>query len=358
MKKRLTDLLMDLKNLPFEEEEARLAVQKATEQVLSDEALLSAAQKHYDALFGGEMLGREIILWEDKEADAKLGDSMIFTVVLFARACALEKEKAYLYDGKTVGFYKALMRHFGVNICRNKSYGMQEAQRFWAYCYVKPISFELGRLAFEILDYHYDYTVFKNPLTKEHFPFANGGQTFDKAGLPDSEGSFTTTLEVAGDTVCGYTYTDLGHLDFEKKTVAGVLPVLSAGDKAIAVHMPGNAKLDAESISASIESAKVFFSNYFPQLDYKAFVSSSWLLDTGLRQFLKEDSNIVKLQKRFRIALAFKNDFSLYDNIFNVPKCPIEELVPQNRFQQNVLDMLKAGGSLYSGRGYILKEEL
>lgn len=358
MKNCLTDLLNDLKSLSFEEEEARRAVQKATEQVLSDENLLIAVQKHYDALFGGEMLGREMILWEDKEADAKLGDSMIFTVVLFARACALEKEKAYVYDGKTVGFYKALMRHFGVNIHRNNSYGMQEAQRFWAYCYVKPISFELGRLAFEILDYHYDYTVFKNPVTGEHLPFANSGQTFDKAGLPDGEGSFETTLVVEDDTISGYTYTEEGHLNFEKKTVTGFSPVLSAGDKAIAVHMPGSAKLDAESISASIESAKVFFGKYFPDLDYKAFVSSSWLLDTGLRQFLKEDSNIVKLQKRFRIALAFKNDFSLYDNIFNVPKCPIEELVPQNRFQQSVLDMLKAGGSLYSGRGYILKEEL
>ena len=59
---------------------------------------------------------------------------MIFTVVLFARACALEHEKTYLYDGQTVGFYKALMRHFGVNICRNKSYGMKQIQRFWGYC--------------------------------------------------------------------------------------------------------------------------------------------------------------------------------------------------------------------------------
>jgi hypothetical protein len=36
----------------------------------------------------------------------------------------------------------------------------------------------------------------------------------------------------------------------------------------------------------------------------------------------------------------------------------LDELVPTNRFQQEVLDMVKAGGHIYTGQGYIMKEQI
>ena len=51
-----------------------------------------------------------------------------------------------------------------------------------------------------------------------------------------------------------------------------------------------------------------------------------------------------------------RNSVSLRNHIFQVhPELPLEQLKPVNRFQQSILDMVKAGGTLYSGRGYILK---
>lgn len=352
---KLKDLQKYLKSMPLEEDILK-AVSDAVAGSIKDIRLTAAVEKYYKLLFTeGKEHGREICEWTDPCADEILGDSMIFTVVLFLRAYILISEKSYVYDGEAIDFFAPLLRHLGVNIKRNGSFGFKEVQRFWAYCYLKPIAFQLGRLAFEIISYNYGYEVYLNPETGESLPVALPGQRFDENGLPDSEGGFETTFSAEGDTVSGYTYKEDGILDFEKKTLKGYERVLKSGDKVIAVHMPGNAKLSEEAVSASLKGAWNFFDRYFPDLDYKAFVSSSWLLDTGLRNILKEDSNIVKLQKKFRIALAFKNDFSLFDNIFDVPKCPIEELVPQNRFQEEVLNMIKGGRPLYSGRGYILK---
>jgi len=349
--KKLYDYLPSL-SIP---EDALSEVSSAVNECIKDNRLLDAVEKYYNDIFSDKEYGREIMTLTDEYADGKIGKGMIFTVVMLLRAFILTSEKAYVYDGKEIDFFAPTLRHYKMNLKRNGCYGLVDAQRFWTYCYLKPISFELGRLAFEILDYNYGYEVWLDKKTGASYPVALSGQRFDEEGLPDSEGAFETTYEYDGETLTGYTYTGEGHLDFEKKTFKGLSCVLSHGDKAIAVHMPGNAKLDADAVTASLEGAKEFFSKYFPKLDYKAFVSSSWLLDTGLRTILREDSNIVKLQKRFRIALAFKNDFSLFDNIFEVPKCPLDELVPQNRFQREVLEMIKGGRELYSGRGYILK---
>lgn len=340
-------------------EDASHEVSSAVSKCIADDKLMDAVEKYYKDFFVAEKeYGREISEITDSYTDSKLGAGMIFTVVIFLRAFILTSEKTFIYNKEAVNFFNPVIRHYLLNIKRNNSFGFMNVQRFWAYCYLRPTSFELGRLAFEIMDYNYGYEVWLDPKTGKSYPVALQGERFDENGLPDSEGSFCTTLSYDGETLTGYTYKNDGTLDFEIKTFKGYKCVLKGGDKVVAVHMPGNARLSEEAVSASLIGAKEFFDTYFNNLDYKAFVSSSWLLDTGLRKILKEDSNIVKLQKRFRIALAFKNNFSLFDNIFEVPRCPIEELIPKNRFQKEVLEMIKGGRSLYSGRGYILKEEV
>ena len=359
MKTWLEKLLADLETLPFEQEEARTAIITATQKVLANDALLAKAEGYYNALFSGADIGRAMVDWTDPEADAVLGESMIFTVVYFARACRLQQEGSFLYDGKTVGFYKAVMRHLGVNIHRWDSFGFQNTQRYWAYGYLQPTFFELGRLAYEITKFSYAFRVYQHPETGETVAFADAGRHFDKNGLPDNDGEFETTFEENNGTVTGYTFDALGRLDFEKKTLTGLVPAIKKGDPVISVHMPGSAKLDEDAVSASLTGAKAFFDKYFPDLGYVAFVSSTWLLDTGLRRFLREDANIVKLQNRFAVTIASQNGYSLFDNIFNTKTyCSLEELVPTNRFQREVLDMVKAGGHIYTGQGYIMKEQI
>lgn len=345
-----------LVELDLKKEEAA-AIAAAIDAVFADARLLEVAQELYHTLFVQEKLqSREsVIQWQNTYAEETIGCNMLFTVVMFARAYELTASKRYVYDSKPLNFFAPLLRHFRGNVQSFDSVGLQDVKRFWCYCYLKPIFFELGRLAFEITEYPYQFRVYQDPATGETFPVALAGLRFDEAGLPDNEGSFVTTLEENGEVLSGYTYTSDGRIDFEKKTFYNHSCVLSDKDMAIAVHIPGSDKLSADAVTKSLEGAERFLETYFPDLHYKAFICSSWLLDTGLQAFLKEDSNILKFQKRFHIALTSKNNSPLFKNIFGVNKCSLEELVPRNRFQMELLQRIKDGGSLYSGRGYILK---
>ncbi|MBQ3530014.1 MAG: hypothetical protein IJA47_05940 [Oscillospiraceae bacterium] len=345
-----------LSELDIKKEEAA-AISAAVDAVSADTGLLEAAQELYRTLFVQEkLLDREsVIQWQDPCAEATIGSHMLFTVVMFVRAYELNATKRYVYDGKPLNFFAPLLRHFRGNVQTFDSVGLQDVKRFWCYCYLKPIFFELGRLAFEITEYPYQFHVYQDTNTGETFPVALAGLRFDEAGLPDSEGSFVTTLEKNGEAISGYTYTSDGRIDFNKKTFYNQSCVLNNEDMAIAVHIPGSDKLSADAVTKSLEGAERFLKTYFPALHYKAFICSTWLLDTGLQAFLKEDSNILQFQKRFRIVLSAKSNTPLFKNIFGVNKCPIEELVPRNRFQAELLQRIKDGGSLYSGRGYILK---
>lgn len=350
---QLKDYLVEL---DLKKEEAA-AISAAIDAVSADRGLLEAAQELYHTLFVQEkLLDREsVIQWQNAYAEATIGCHMLFTVVMFARAYELNATKHYVYDSESLNFFVPLLRHFRSNVESYDSVGLQDVKRFWTYCYLKPICFELGRLAIEITEYPYQFHVYQDSNTGETFPVALADQRFDEAGLPDKEGSFVTTLEKNGEALSGYTYTSDGRIDFQKKTFYNHSCVLNNEDMAIAVHVPGSDKLSADAVTKSLEGAERFLETYFPDLHYKAFICSSWLLDTGLRAFLKEDSNILQFQKRFRIALSSKNNSPLFKNIFGVNRCPLEELVPQNRFQTEILQRIKDGGSLYSGRGYILK---
>ena len=66
----LEKLLTDLKELPFEQEDARKAIITATQKVLANEELLAKAESYYNTLFTGEDIGRAMVDWTDPEADA------------------------------------------------------------------------------------------------------------------------------------------------------------------------------------------------------------------------------------------------------------------------------------------------
>ncbi|MFA7636578.1 MAG: hypothetical protein WCX81_02300, partial [Monoglobales bacterium] len=113
--------------------------------------------------------------------------------------------------------------------------------------------------------------------------------------------------------------------------------------------------LTDEDVKESFKTAPEFFLKYYPKFEFKAFICSSWLLDTGLKNILGPDSNILRFQKNFRIALASVNGFALYWNIFGIENfLPIDQLVAANEFQRRTLEYLKKGNNLYSGKGFIM----
>lgn len=105
----------------------------------------------------------------------------------------------------------------------------------------------------------------------------------------------------------------------------------------INVHIQKNADLSQESIEKSFSLAKEFFPKYFPEHEYKAFLCYSWLLYSGNRQLLNEDSNIVKFAAKFDIISEIKDNEQAVARIYGKKyRCRAD--YPQNTsLQKNAL---------------------
>lgn len=71
------------------------------------------------------------------------------------------------------------------------------------------------------------------------------------------------------------------------------------GDKIINVHIPRGEKLDRVECEKSFEIAKEFFAKYFSEYPNNKFVCHSWLLYSGNKNFMAENSNILQFADLF-----------------------------------------------------------
>lgn len=83
---------------------------------------------------------------------------------------------------------------------------------------------------------------------------------------------------------------------------------LKKGDPVIGVHIPADGALKPEDCLASIEMARKFFAEFYPDFHYKCFCCHSWLLDHQLEELLGENSNIINFQRLFTNVTAPQSD--------------------------------------------------
>lgn len=93
----------------------------------------------------------------------------------------------------------------------------------------------------------------------------------------------------------------LGRLQFCMAEAHGDIPAqgLRKGDPVLEVHIPFGPKLTMEEVERSFAMAKEFFPKYFPDFDYKCFTCHSWMLDEKLKDYLPQESNILKFADLF-----------------------------------------------------------
>jgi hypothetical protein len=113
----------------------------------------------------------------------------------------------------------------------------------------------------------------------------------------------------------------LGRLQFQiypcknKTLLYNKLP-FAYGDNLIYIHIPEGEKLNQDKCEESILKAKEFFSRYFPEYSYDYYFCESWLLFEGNREFMAQDSNIVKFMSLFDICYSVKIDVQAIERIY------------------------------------------
>jgi len=147
----------------------------------------------------------------------------------------------------------------------------------------------------------------------------------------------------------------IGRLQFCMTGACVDIPAkgIRVGDPVMDVHIPAGRPFSLQDCLESFRRAEEFFATYFPEYQYCYYTCFSWLLDDGLQQFLKEDSNIRQFQTLFEVVHKRKQD-SILHFVFQYGIKSREELkacVPQTSFAKKVKEYALSEGDFYNVLG-------
>ena len=140
----------------------------------------------------------------------------------------------------------------------------------------------------------------------------------------------------------------LGELEYE--------PGQDGQRKVMAVHIPSDARFDAASVDASLQTARDFFARFMPEWADCPYRCHSWLLSPLLRELLGPDSNILRFQSRFEIVRVDEDDRGFLQWIYDVPdvnNVDVSGLPEDTSLRRAVKEALLQGKSVGAAVGYL-----
>lgn len=128
---------------------------------------------------------------------------------------------------------------------------------------------------------------------------------------------------------------ELGRLQYQRGDTLGL-------------HIPEAGPLTPEAVDASLDRARAFFPRHFPDETYTTFSCGSWLLDPQLLEYLPEDSNIARFQRRFELEPyeqpeGIDPDLEALRFVFRTLTTPLGRLPRRTVLQRAIIDHLEAG---------------
>lgn len=127
------------------------------------------------------------------------------------------------------------------------------------------------------------------------------------------------------------------------------------GQKAMALHIPSDAKILPDKVSQSLKDAEAFMEQFYPEYAKVPYTCDSWLLSPRLQEVLAPDSNIIQFQERFIIEETRWDAMDVLEWVFKNPKCPLEELPEDTSLQRKMKEMLLRGEKIGVGFGVLKK---
>ncbi len=137
----------------------------------------------------------------------------------------------------------------------------------------------------------------------------------------------------------------IGELEYE----------LVEESSSLSMHIPSDARLEAELLNKSVAAAKDFFRKYYPEVDSDTILLDSWLLSPALKELLSPDSRIIRFQNAFDIDEVDPEPMDFLEWVYQLAGGQIESLTNQDKFERKIADgQLEQQGSNEQLRHQIL----
>ena len=189
--------------------------------------------------------------------------------------------------------------------------------------------------------------------------FRRDGQFDGVNGITDPE-AFTTVYEETEDAVRGNRVLPEGRVSpeivtLDKKTWRRAL---GEDDFLLALHIPGGEGYTPERVKSSCEKALAFYDRYYPEYKYVGFWSESWLYDPGLREIVKPDRNIVRVQKQFYCYPTEEGDRMIRLEVLGDEDADYRKLTPRNSLERGMFAVWDRGDRFHTTGMFLLREEV
>ena len=185
------------------------------------------------------------------------------------------------------------------------------------------------------------------------------GQLDGTNGVTDPE-AFRTVLEETETTVRGNRVLPEGRISPETVTLDQRIwrKALAENDYLLALHIPGGEGYTPERVKSSCEQALAFWDRYYSEYDYKGFWSESWLYDPGLREILRPERNIVRVQKQFYCYPTEEGDRMIRLEVLGDENADHRKLKPRNSLERGMFSVWDRGGRFHTTGMFLLREEV
>lgn len=183
------------------------------------------------------------------------------------------------------------------------------------------------------------------------------GRILGSVGHTDPEGSFFAKVTETEARIVGHRVDAAGMVERELTEISKAEWELCLSDKdpVLRIHIPPDGSFDHESIQRAYRRTREVFAASYPELAFKAFFCSSWLMSDDLYEILKPTSNILGFQSDF-VKIPWKSSGGLvFMFAFSAgPSIPadIDSLPEETSMQRKIKERYRNGGYVHEGAGF------
>lgn len=243
-------------------------------------------------------------------------------------------------------------------------WGLQNLR--WLLHHLKGQLFRIGRLQFMVDAFTHSFVMFQHEegskvclLSEEGISYrADGlvnGTNRVEAGEERWEARYSETpTDYIGHPMHATGYVHRHTVQLSKKEWR---LILRKGDPILDVHIPEDGRLTMEQCLASFQAAKLFFEQHVPQHRARAFVCTSWLLDSQFQSILPPTSNIVQFQQLFRLFPVLSYAEETYSRVFGKHELNPETAPRDTSLRRAILKYIQEGNHMRAAAGVRLVDE-